>query len=340
LRKQASHSQAETLTTAEEQLALWREATTALEQAVAAGDVDAETRQRVDDLRAELEEGTRRGEAACRVARLLSDLDEARLARTDPGDSERLFNNQAAAKAFARAFSTFGLNVLRLPSEDVAARLRSLDSKPRTAAALGLDYWAPCAEDAKLRDRLQTVAAAIDDDPWRQRFRKARDRESLESLAAEATTRELPAASLNLLADALLGVDARPAAYRVLDRATGLYPEDFWSHFRYAEQLRKMARDDGELVQDLLRHAWAAVAARPQTPEAYHLLAWCLARAGDSQGATVALNRAIKLQPGLAATSRGLLAELHKQQTPASDADREPADRPAAAPPRADIKGP
>ncbi len=316
LRQQAAQVGPQTLMAAEQHLALWRQAMAALgqaETAIAPGDATTETQDRVAQLRTKLEEGIRGGEAAQAQARLLADLDEARLARSDPGDSERMFNNKAAAAAFQRAFSTFGLDVLSLSPEEVAARLRPLEPGPRTAAALGLDYWAACADDAKTRERLRTAAAAIDEDPWRQRFRKAHDRKSLESLATEAMTRDLPAASLNLLVDALLEADAKQAALRTLAKATTLYPEDFWTHFRCAEQLRRSEGSGRETISQMLGHAWAAVAARPQSPNAYHLLAWCLACADVPKGATAALRRAIELDPKFAAACKGLDAELHRQ---------------------------
>ena len=284
LREQAIHAEPKSLAAAEQNLALWQRALAAVEQAeaaIAAGDANRETCARVKDLRGRLEDGARRGEAALRVARLLAGLDEARLARSDPGNGEQIFNNRAASAAFQRAFAAFGLDVIHLPPEDSAAGLRPLEPGPRTAVALGLDYWAACADDGKVSRRLLAVAAAIDEDSWRQRFRKAQ-RPEIAGIAGRGGDDPRSAGGQpEPLGRRPGGGRRKQTAIRTLSRASLLYPEDFWTHFRYAEQLHRMEGNERRgAIHEMLGHAWAAVAARSQCPNAYQLFACCLVRAG------------------------------------------------------------
>jgi len=347
LQRQAGQSDPETLAAAEQNLALWRQAMAAVgqaEAAIAAGDAGPQTQDRVAGLRGKLEEGIRAGEETRRLARLLTDLDEARLSRSNPGVGNRMYNDKAAAAAYERAFSAFGLDVMKLSPEEVIGRLRTIEPRARVALALAFDYWAACmqrgpgapakvpspksaggqpvaaSDTSGVAARLTRVAAALDDDPWRQRFRKATERAELESLAKEAMTRELPAVSLSLLVDALVRAEAKEVALQALRRGVLLHPADFYIHWRLAEQLADPEEKRQEVVQEALGHAWAAVAARPQSANAYHLLGCCLGHAGRTKDAVDVYYKAIALDPKSEFAYNNLGAELCDRQGDAKGA--------------------
>jgi hypothetical protein len=342
LQEQAGQVEPATLTAAEQNLALWRQAVAAVEQAEAVvdtGDVGRETRERMSGLRTTLAEGIRAGEASQRLAQLLADLAEARLTRSNAGGGWG-YNDEAAATAYERAFSADGMDVRHKPAEELITGLQALPPGPRTAVALALDYWAACAgkggghprsdlagpsrpdghgEATAARDfaaKLSRLAAAIDSDPWRQKFRQAKSRAALESLAQEALTRELPAASLSLLVDALERVEAKELALQTVRKAVTLYPADFFGHFQLAElQGGRLAAGDRrpEVLQEAVTHAWAAVAARPQCANAYHLLGFCLEHAGDAEGAAAVRRKAGEVTDAALQPARVWLSNLPEQ---------------------------
>ena len=74
---------------------------------------------------------------------------------------------------------------------------------------MALDYWGNAAARAKTSQPANlawALAAAADDDPWRQKFRAAataRDATALRALSAQARRLSLPPSSLELLAASL-----------------------------------------------------------------------------------------------------------------------------------------
>jgi serine/threonine-protein kinase len=273
LRQQADQTPSETPAAAEQALALWQQARAALEQAeaaLAAREADATTRQRVAALRAAVETGAGRAETtlaeAQREVRLLADLDEARLARSQATPQGPYVNAAASAAAYERAFTRFGLEVLRLPEAEAAQRVRGLRPELRTAVVLALDDWVFCIDDRKVRERLLQVASGADDDAWRRDFRKATDRQQLEVLTAEALSGELPA--------------------------------DFWVHIALGGLLAKRGKQvPAAVLEERVGHLRAAVAARPQSDPAHNNLGVALKDKGDLAGAIAAYRQALKLDP-------------------------------------------
>jgi tetratricopeptide (TPR) repeat protein len=305
LRQQAEQTPPPTLAAAEQALTLWQQARAALAQAeavLATGEADATTQERVAALRAAVETGSRRAEMALaqarREERLLADLDEARLARSQATSQGPYLNVAASAAAYEQAFTAFGLEVLRLPEAEAAKRIRGLRPELRTAVILALDDWAFCVGDQKVRERLRQEASGADDDAWRRDFRKAKDRSQLEVLTVEALSRELPASSLYLLAAALLGEGIAERAEVVLRRAMQLHPADFWVHFELGGLLEKRGQQDPVAVlEERVGHLRAAVAARPQSAPAHNNLGVALYDKKDLEGAIASYRQALKLDP-------------------------------------------
>jgi hypothetical protein len=242
LREQARKVPAEEPARAAEALAVWKQALAAAEQAEdisAAGLVSAETGGRAARLLAELRAGVTKAEQglaqARKDARLLADLEEAHLAYSVW--KGRSFDLAAGAAAYAKAFDAYGLDVLGHEPAAAVRALRRLPARIRQALVIGLDDWAQCAPTQGDSKRLREVAGAVDEDPWRRRFRRAHRLETLKGLAVEARRQPLPAVSLNLLANDLLAGGARAEAVALWREAQRRYPADFWINFELANAL-------------------------------------------------------------------------------------------------------
>jgi serine/threonine-protein kinase len=321
LRQQAEQTPVETPAAAEQSLALWQQALATLAQAeavLATGEADATSRERVAALQAAVETGARRAATALaqarREVRLLADLDEARLARSQATSQGPYLNVAASAAAYERAFTGFGLEVLRLPEADATKQVRGLRPELRTAVVLALDDWAFCVSDRKVRERLRQVAGGADDDSWRRDFRKAKDRPQLEALTAQALSRELPASSLYLLSAALREQGAAERAEVVLRRAVQLHPADFWVHVALGWLLEKRGKQvSAAVLEERVGHLRAAVAARPQSAPAHNNLGITLYAKGDLEGAIAAYRQALKLDPTYALAHNNLGLALREQ---------------------------
>jgi tetratricopeptide (TPR) repeat protein len=311
LREQAIQIKLETVEAAKQALNLWGQARGALAQADAAldaGEPDTATRERVVALRTELDKGKRSAETALaqaqRETQLLSDLDEARLARSR-GRSTGL-DYAASVAAYERAFREFGLEVLLLPEAEASGRVRALPPRLRTAVLFALDDWTFCTKNSKVRERLRQVAGGADDDDWRRRFRKAKNRETLAALAAEALSLELPTPNLYLLAEALSEQGAAEEATAVLRRAVQLYPADFWVQYKLAWLLGHGNQGSLVAIEEQVGHLRAAVAVRPQSAPAHNDLGLALHAKQDLEGAIAEYHKALALEPNYALAHNNL----------------------------------
>jgi tRNA A-37 threonylcarbamoyl transferase component Bud32 len=203
LRDQAQKAKRQDPMGAEVALAVWRQALAAAEQAEeigAAGLVGEETARRADRLLTGLRAGVAEAERflhhARKDARLLTALDDARMASSVwKGHS---FDYAAGANAYATAFAAYGLDVVRQEPSAVVRVLRGLRPEIRRAVVVALDYWAFLEPRRDYQERLLRLAGAADSDPWRRRLRAARDLRLLKRLAAEARDMSLPGISLDL----------------------------------------------------------------------------------------------------------------------------------------------
>ena len=237
---------------------------------------------------------------ARREARLMADLDEARLARARLTAQNRL-DYGSSPKAYARAFKEFGLGVLQLKPEELAERLNRLRPELRTVIVVALDEWIFWEEDREVKGRLMRIVWKADDDPWRQRLRMALDRAALTGLASEVLTREIPAAYLELLSMKLMGEKEYKASAQVLHRALELYPSDFWAHFNLASLNEFVNVGKGRpadlVLSERIGHLRAALAIRPNAGFVHNDLGSALATQGDIKGARAAFLKASILEP-------------------------------------------
>jgi serine/threonine-protein kinase len=256
------------------------------QRAVAAVGDDAlvaeETRARIQAV----EDAVAREQAAYDLAKELDDIAVEALASVDSRGSQQ---RKAMAK-FERVFARQGLDV----HQPGTAWFRSaVESSPvRFALIAALDNWALLADFVKdpQLPRLLELAREADPDPWRDRFRKPAvwaDRDALAKLADEVDVGwQSPTVLVSL--GALLRLNgADPSA--VFERALLNHPRDFWLHLRTAFHTKAPGVKSG------LAHA--ALAVRPGSAFAYHLLAVGLWERGELPAAVVAAKRAIDINP-------------------------------------------
>ncbi len=133
----------------------WPEAMAA---ALAGGDADDSSRQRVRDLRRDLE--------------FVARLDRIRQDRATLVEGQ--FNYRGAVRDYGQAFRDYGVDVEDLPPKEAVARLQA---KPALAVPLAaaLDDWADMrrmlGESKPGRKQLIAVARGLDTDPLRDRLR-------------------------------------------------------------------------------------------------------------------------------------------------------------------------
>jgi tetratricopeptide (TPR) repeat protein len=244
-----------------------------------------------------------RVERSRRDVEMLARLEKACLQHAAGG--KKGFDDVGADRLYAEAFARYGLDVTALSPEEAAERLRA--SMIGTSLIAALDNW------ASIKDRLQEggggplreVADLADDDPWRQRVRRAdggRDRAALERLTEEEGTGRQPAANVVRLAGALEAVDSWAVAERLLRRAQAGHPANFWINFRLAYALNHKKPPD-PAAAGFYR---AALALRPQSPACYSNLGATLLRQGELAEAEAACQQASTLQPDLAAAHNNL----------------------------------
>ncbi len=194
-----------------------------------------------------------------------------------------------ADQEYAKVFAANGINVARLPGarSELAERLRAYPPAVRVGLTAILDDWA--LERARgrlapdLSRELLALAAAADDDPWRNRLRASfdpsRGRHNFEAmlpaeaarldggprlnlallaaelgragqqtafrrLAAETEVRELPVPSILLLAAALRRSGATADAESVLRRGRARHPSDVWLNHALGRLLHKAPAPD------------------------------------------------------------------------------------------------
>jgi eukaryotic-like serine/threonine-protein kinase len=194
---------------------------------------------------------------------------------------------QRADREHATAFRDYGIDVDLLQPAEAGARIAATPIAVEMVDAL--DQWAFVRRVANPRDDsrarlLSAVAKAADPDPWRCRLRDALDLESTERERARDTFRELAATapdealhreSISRLAFELGHLGERQRETALLRRAQRAHPEDFWINHDLARSLMSAGQPD-----EAVRFYSAAVAIRPQSDLALHMLREALRAAG------------------------------------------------------------
>jgi serine/threonine protein kinase/tetratricopeptide (TPR) repeat protein len=271
-----------------------------------------------------------------RVLELVADLEmlkaieEVRQAQATTKDNH--FDQTVADVGYADAFQNYGIDVNALRVEEAGARLRGRAIRVQLAAAL--DNWAMARKAAMKPSwrRLLSVAREADRDDWRCRLRDAmvagprsdlpqrRRKEwrqqlvqDLRKLAASPDVDGQPASAVVILASHLRDNGDAETALRVLERAQRGNRGDFWINIELALALWNL-RDPRNLgdprVDEAVRYAMAAVAARPDIAGAQYNLGVMLYHKGDLDGAIASYRQAILLQSDYAEAHGNLALAL------------------------------
>jgi tetratricopeptide (TPR) repeat protein/serine/threonine protein kinase len=252
----------------------------------------------VERAEAQLDSGVLGPALQARVRQLRRDLDMLRLMeeaslQVAAGGKEG-FDYAGADKLYTEAFKKYGLDVALPDPDPAAAQVRA--SAIRRHLVAGLDDW------TYVRDGLHKASGApltaladrADDDPWRQRLRRAvarRDRAGLEALAKESVAMRQPPACLVLLSRHELRSDKME---ELLRSAQQQHPADFWITYQLASVLFKKERPDHGQV---IRFLQAALALRPRSPVVRNNLGVALYGKGRLEEAIVEYREAIRLKP-------------------------------------------
>jgi serine/threonine-protein kinase len=289
---------------------------------VESGPIDPLLKDQVARLQADLDEEER-------DRRLVTALDEARLAQAEAVAAESRFASERAVPKFREAFKAYGLPAGQSEPKAAAKRIRARPPAVCEAIVAALDDWDALAADPKLHitephlDWLRAVLAATDPaDGWTRRFRAVRDqkdparrKKALEKLASEAKVETLPVRALTRLASQLERVGAKASAARLLRQAQRNHPADFWVNHNLGLVLRKVRPPERD---EAIRFLTTAVALRPQSPGAHCNLGVALKEMGRTDEAIVCYKKSIELAPqsalahanlGVALVDKGRLAD-------------------------------
>jgi serine/threonine-protein kinase len=223
-----------------ESRALWEAALAVVgkaEDVLATGPADARWRESVEPRITKL-----RAEAAdvAKDRDMAESLDAARECRADltDDDPERsrmpaiIVFGHGGSIAYASAFRSYGIDILALPPDDAARKMRE---RERIAQQLidAVDDWLALEVEvaAPVAQRLLAVACAADPDPFRVRLRTALtavERNALLELARSARSQSLRMPTMLMLADGLQLTGEVPEAVTILRHARQQAPDDFW----------------------------------------------------------------------------------------------------------------
>jgi serine/threonine protein kinase/tetratricopeptide (TPR) repeat protein len=286
-------------------LVVWQKAQDVLAQAQAAlttGADDDVLRQRVAELRGQLDKGQAR---AVRKEKLFRDLDEARLALSVWVDDH--FDDAGCAAKFAAAFAAFGLEITPERKDELARRIAAEEPEVRDALLVALLEWARAAQPTSkgTANDLLELAGTADSSPWRKRYLTAktkRDGPALRKLSDEARRSSLPPSSLYLLAWSLHVVGEREECLSLLRWGRGRHPRDFWLHFELGIRLlsRKRKTPTAVDVEEGIGCYRAALALRPDTPAVHLNLGYALHDKRQLDEAIAEFREAIRLDKDFA----------------------------------------
>jgi tetratricopeptide (TPR) repeat protein len=332
LDEQARKMPSATSVEAAEVLVVRQQADDALAQAKAAlttGTDDDVLRDRVDVMRSRLEQGRRQTEheqaRALRKENLFRDLDEARMASLVFLNSD--FDPTAIADKFGAAFAAYGLEVKPAKSKELAERIRAEVPAVRAALLLALDEWICAASKARaktLAAELRAIVPAADDDPWRQRLRRAAvagDRAALRDLSAEARRLSLRPASVVLLSEYLVQTGQRAEAVAALRWARRSHPTEFWIHYSLGIFLLTPRAPERTPPLDLTESVGCfrtALVLRPQEAIVHNNLGTALKARNQLDEAIDAFRKAIALDSRVGKFHNNLAVTLYQQRKTAA----------------------
>jgi len=281
----------------------WLEALAAVKRGAGllAGGDNSELRDQVQQLRKDLE--------------MILRLEDIGLLATEIKNNRLDWN--VVDQGYAKAFADYGIDVLNLPVEEAAARIRARD-RLAIPLAVTLDDWASTQSSRTEADRakMRAVAGAIDPDPWRRRVREAVqkwDGKALAELAGSPDLARQPRTSLVVLKHGLRFHGLSDQSLEVLRVLQRQYPGDFWVNYWLAHELSLSPHADRD---EAISFASAALALRPKSAAAYLLLAITLREKGNYDRAIICHYKAIELAPNYAYARNDLGWTLYKQGKP------------------------
>jgi serine/threonine protein kinase/tetratricopeptide (TPR) repeat protein len=273
------------------------------EAAVAGGEADAATTQRVRQRLRDLEFIDRLEQIRMHRLRLV----EGKIAL--PG----------ADQDYARAFRDYGVDVEGLAVE---ASIERLKARPGLAIPLAaaLDDWVLVRREISGYDAadwkpLVAVARGIDPELLRDRLRStwgqpvSETQDELRRLAEAIDIGAHHPATLVSLADALGQVELPDSALRILHDARFVYPGDFWINYQLGFEMVKQKDHEGGI-----RFFTAAVSIRPNSAVAHSALGIVFDMQKKPDEAAAAYREAIKLDPKNAPIGHRLYKILRDQK--------------------------
>jgi tetratricopeptide (TPR) repeat protein len=290
-------------------------------EALAGGELaDPALASRVAGLRAELER-----EEVDRW--MVERLEQIRL-----GGNRRL-SAMEQSKAYAKVFEEYGLKG-EMGADEWVRRIAA--SPIRVALLEGLDNW---ANEFFSKDVL-AVAQQADADPWRRRYRDAllrKDHTALLQLAREPAALDQPPGNLVLLANKLAfgrgdpetateilqQAQFRQTATEILQQAQLRHPGDLWINLTLTHVYLNVKPPR---PADAVACCRAALAVRPDSPEIWCTLGWCLNSSGQFNEAAAVARRAILID-GRNYQNYHCLGDSLRRSQDLNDGEKETLDR-------------
>jgi serine/threonine-protein kinase len=265
---------------------LWPRALEAADRAVslaAEHDAGEEVAASAESLRERIHVEALRAETNEKLLGVLSGI------RATRGDRLDL---KAADEAYSAAFTRFGIEGDRA-LESVIEELKATGIPEELAAYLDEWIWLRGIVD-RPRDRILSIAEAVDPHPWRNRLRRAVGRRPHGDLTMLAANPDLTGNSPNLLARWLSDVERRNEAVDVLRRAQRERPEDFWLNYDLGWELTMLVPPRWEEAMGFFR---VALARRPDSREVRHQLGIALLKLDRADEAVEVFEDALARHP-------------------------------------------
>jgi serine/threonine protein kinase/tetratricopeptide (TPR) repeat protein len=236
--------------------------------------------------------GAARRERARRWRRDLDLVNQLETIRLRAAMSELFFDPNAA---YLEAFRSYGLDVEKEGTSELAARIRASAIKGPLVAALQNWGWSASARRLAYWGRLIEVGRRASSDPYRDRLHEALLRPDRKMLAAAARDRrvvDLPPATAVQLVRKLETVGNRDLAGAVCREIYYRRPGDPWLNLELAQLFTNAGRQERALG------FWRAfLALRPHSADAHVLFANALKRMDRLAEAEIPLHQAVRLDP-------------------------------------------
>ena len=298
---------------AEADVALWRQATTAAEQAEAIAEgannlpLLTRTTSRVSAIRDGLNKSQTRLARAQRDRAFIEALDRA---HGMSADLVQTASHTHAARAYRAAFLQAGLPV-DASAETLASAIREEGPSTRDAILASIDHWAWCLATEPDAARIRAAADLVDGDLFRSNVRAAiasKQLSTLLELVKRSEIQNLPPLTATLLGRGLVDCNACDAETRVLycgAAARLLYavrerdPSDYWVIIELANALWELPPEPSLGWSDSISCLRAALALRPNSAMTHFRLGCALQLKGNAEIADIHYAKAVKLDPSI-----------------------------------------